>query len=268
MKSLHSILQKLREDAWYTQEELANMLGISRVTLANIESGKRDAHDMLSKYRDIFDMREEKIKKWDIMYPEMPVKPANKEKFKELLLYILYEVGMKPNIGKTVLYKLLYFCDFNFYELYGKSITGMQYIKLPKWPAPYKFDTIIEEMKTDNEILTVESEYKWYKQQKYFPNRHYQRIFSREEELIIKQVLETLSDANASDISEYSHKDAPWKETKDMEIIEYDLVKKREYPYSILQSEQIKQKNMQAFQSNDAFNFLLDEPDLYDDYVK
>jgi hypothetical protein len=66
------------------------------------------------------------------MYPEMPVKPANKEKFKELLLYILYEVGMKPNIGKTVLYKLLYFCDFNFYELYGKSITGMQYIKLPK----------------------------------------------------------------------------------------------------------------------------------------
>lgn len=266
MKNLHAILQKLREDAGYTQEELANMLGVSRVTLANIESGKREAHDMLSKYRDIFDMREEKIKKWDIGYPEMSVKPANKEKFKELLLYILYEVGMKPNIGKTVLYKLLYFCDFNFYELYGKSITGMQYIKLPKGPAPYKFDSIIEEMQKDNEILTVESEYKWYKQQKYFPNRHYQRIFSRQEESIIQQVLATLSDVNASDISEYSHKDAPWKETKDMDIIDYDLVKKREYPYSVLQKIKKKQEAQQFAKVSWFFDDLANEPDLYEDY--
>lgn len=266
MKSLHSILQKLREDAWYTQEELANMLGISRVTLANIESGKRDAHDMLSKYRDIFDMRETNIKLGDIDYPEFSVSPGNTEKFKELLLYILYKVGMKPNIGKTVLYKLLYFCDFNFYEMYGKSITGIQYIKLPKGPAPYKFDAIIEEMKEENEILTVDSEYKGYRQQKYMPNRHYQKVFFPQEIEVIKQVLETLSDVNASDISEYSHKDAPRKETKDMEIIEYDLVKKRNYPYSVLQKIQKKQEAQQFAKATWFFNDLANEPDLYEDY--
>jgi len=40
------------------------------------------------------------------------------EKFKEVLLYILGKVGSKPNIGQTVLYKLLYFIDFNYYEKY------------------------------------------------------------------------------------------------------------------------------------------------------
>ena len=33
----------------------------------------------------------------------------NIPKFKEVFLYILNKVGAKPNVGKTVLFKLLYF---------------------------------------------------------------------------------------------------------------------------------------------------------------
>jgi len=48
---------------------------------------------------------------------------------RNVLLYILARVGAKPNVGETVLYKLLYFIDFDFYEKHGRSITGLSYIR-------------------------------------------------------------------------------------------------------------------------------------------
>ena len=53
----------------------------------------------------------------------------NVVKFKEVLLYILSKIGAKPNVGQTVIYKLLYFIDFDFYELYEEQILGLRYIK-------------------------------------------------------------------------------------------------------------------------------------------
>jgi len=53
-----------------------------------------------------------------------------------------------------------------------------------------------------------------------------------------------------------------------MNIIEYNLVHQRTLPYSILAHEKIQEESIAMFQANDAFDFLLDEPDLYDDYVK
>lgn len=39
------------------------------------------------------------------------------EKFKETILYILSKCAENKTFGKTVLFKLLYFTDFNFYQL-------------------------------------------------------------------------------------------------------------------------------------------------------
>lgn len=266
MKNVNKTLQKLRENAWYTQDDLAEMLDISRVTLANIESGKRDAMDFLDRYSIIFDIPAEAIKQGITEIPHINAMPGNTEKFKELLLYILHRIGIKPNIWKTVLYKLLYFCDFDYFEKYGKSITGMQYIKLPMGPAPYKFDVITMQMQKDNELLSINSEYGGYRQQKYFPNRNYQQIFSAQELEVIERVLKNLSDAKASEISEYSHHDKPREMTKDMEIINYSLTKKREYPYSISQRTQKKQEAQQFAKASWFFDDLANDPDLYEDY--
>src|ERR1051325_3696871 len=65
------------------------------------------------------------------------------DKFKNVLLYILERCAGKPNVGETVLYKLLYFADFNYYELYEEQLTGASYKKLPRGPVPYKIDTIL-----------------------------------------------------------------------------------------------------------------------------
>ncbi|MDR3168602.1 MAG: SocA family protein [Candidatus Peribacteria bacterium] len=53
-------------------------------------------------------------------------------KFKQAFLYLLNKVAQKPNVGKTVINKLLYFADFNHYEKYWESITGVDYIKMPR----------------------------------------------------------------------------------------------------------------------------------------
>jgi len=52
-------------------------------------------------------------------------------KLMQTILYILSKCAGKPNVGKIVLNKLLYFADFNHYEKYRASISGDVYIKKP-----------------------------------------------------------------------------------------------------------------------------------------
>src|SRR5665811_2454349 len=59
--------------------------------------------------------------------------------FKNVLLYILERCAGKPNVGETVLYKLLYFSDFNYYELYEEHLSGARYRKLPYGPVPVSY---------------------------------------------------------------------------------------------------------------------------------
>ena len=52
-----------------------------------------------------------------------------KEKYIKIILYIISRCTHKENLGKTVISVLLYFIDFNYYELYGESLTNEVYSK-------------------------------------------------------------------------------------------------------------------------------------------
>ncbi len=80
------------------------------------------------------DVKEEKKAKNQEERISVPTLQVNK--FKNVLLYILEHCAGKPNVGETVLYKLLYFSDFNYYELYEEHLTGAKYRKLPYGPVP------------------------------------------------------------------------------------------------------------------------------------
>ena len=67
------------------------------------------------------------------------VPQKNLKKFKEVLLYILEKVGSKSNVGMTVLYKLLYFIDFDYYEKFEEQLIGATYIKNHFGPTPVEF---------------------------------------------------------------------------------------------------------------------------------
>ena len=81
----------------------------------------------------------------------------NIEKFKQVLQYVILKTESIDNVGKTVLYKILYFIDFNYYELFEEKLTGETYLKYTYGPAPCDFDDVMSELK--NERLIEEK--KW-----------------------------------------------------------------------------------------------------------
>ncbi|MDD3300875.1 MAG: Panacea domain-containing protein [Bacteroidales bacterium] len=162
------------------------------------------------------------------------VPEINLLKFQNLVLYILEKCGGKPNIGETVLYKLLYFSDFNYYELYEEHLSGAIYRRLPNGPVPLKVDVILKNMIDEKQLKPFKTKYFGYLQNRYMPlvNANL-KLFNGAEIDTIDKVIDLLSDMSASEISRYSHEDMPWKASNDMDIIDYELVFYRQAPYSV-----------------------------------
>jgi uncharacterized phage-associated protein len=133
-----------------------------------------------------------------------------------------------------VLYKLLYFIDFDHYEKYEEQLIGATYQKNHYGPTPVEFIKVIDQMITDRELEKVKSDYFQYPQTKYLPLRPPDLTILKASEIqIIDEVISRLGDMNASQISDYSHQDIPWLTTKDGEIILYETVFYRNAPYSV-----------------------------------
>ena len=251
MDTLGEKIKKLREAKEWSQDELAKKINITRITLSHIENNNRQIKpDELRRFADILEISTDQLLgripldeiNLEKIYPSDKTKktmrisvPAkNVKKFKEVLLYILNKIGAKPNIGETVLYKLLYFIDFDFYEKYEEQLIGATYKKNTYGPTPMEFSSIVNDMLANKELEKIKSEYFQHEQKKYLPLRKPRLDFLSANELkLIDDVLNRLSDKNATQISEYSHKDIPWAVTEDQEIIKYETVFYRTPEYSM-----------------------------------
>lgn len=234
-----------------SQEDLAKSVKISRPSLAQIELGNRSV-DILELQQlslilgfslDDFmsegfsasheiEVKEEggaKKAKERIAVPTLQV-----NKFKNVLLYILERCAGKPNVGETVLYKLLYFSDFNYYELYEEHLTGARYRKLPYGPVPQKLDTILNQMIDEKQLKRIKTVYHGCPQTRYLPLEKADLTELRaSEKEVIDRVIEQMSDWSAAAISNYSHKDMPWLASKEGEEINYELAFYRDAPFSV-----------------------------------
>lgn len=158
----------------------------------------------------------------------------NKEKFKNVLHYLISECGSKENVGKTVFYKLLYFADFNFFELYETPLTNESYKKLPHGPAPTHFDIAVDELTKEGKIkVTSKLLYHDRLQYRYTSIKDPQIDFNPEELKVINDVINELSDMNANQISAYSHGDMPWRAAENYDIMKYSFVFYRDPKYTV-----------------------------------
>lgn len=154
-KEIGRRISEIRKSKGYSQDDLAKMLNMSRPSLTQIELGKRNLTVLeLNEITNIlsisidkllsssFTLKEQLVEQekmdeaheYRISVPELKV-----NKFKDILLYVLEKCAGKPNVGETLLYKLLYFADFNYYELYEEHLSGAEYRKLPYGPVPQKW---------------------------------------------------------------------------------------------------------------------------------
>ena len=242
LKTLAVCIRNLRINAGLSQTDLAEKLGIARQSVGQIESGTRDVNSVeLAHIAKLFDVSVDSL-----LNQEEPKKPRpkffgklnivfNAEKLQNTLLYVLSRCGGKPNVGETVLYKLLYFIDFDSFETRSETVTGLQYIKYPFGPVPLPrlYLPVIRGMEEQGVLKIVKQIYHDMAQKKYValadPDLD---AFSGAEMKLINNVIDRLSDMTATQIKTYVHDDAPWLHTEAEEIIDYRLVFERTEPFA------------------------------------
>ena len=174
-----TFIQKIREKQGITQETMATRLNMSRPTYIaieknekslTIEEAKRISEIFNLSFNSLINEKEDEKFSTTIVKEDtqeilnngeirISIPQKNLDKFKEIFLYILSKVGAKPNVGETVIYKLLYFIDFDYYEKYEEQLIGATYIKNHFGPTPVEFKKLVETMVKDNDLEVVKSKY-------------------------------------------------------------------------------------------------------------
>lgn len=250
-------LLELREKAGLTQTAVAKKLGVTRATYIGWETGKREPSlaglktiarfyelspaDLLNPQTETI----EEISNYNFSPDSNDIGPReivkeSPEKLREVLLYMLDKVGAKPNVGETVIYKLLYFIDFDYFEKYGKSITGLTYVRNHYGPTPQArtFTGVVNAMKREHELEVVETHYFKHLQKKYLPvTKPLLTHLSGQELRHVDEVLERLGDKSATELSDLSHKDTPWIVTKNNQPIDYQFAMYRTPVTSVKEAE-------------------------------
>jgi transcriptional regulator with XRE-family HTH domain len=248
-----TIIKQLRKEKGYSQGELAKLIKVSRPSFSEIEGGQKELTiSQAKKLAEAFGLSLEdflnnrvpsgprlvikkdnaKIKKESDVRISVPEK--NMKKFKEVFLYVLNRIGAKPNVGEGVLCKLMYFIDFDFYERYERQLMGAVYIKNHYGPTPAGFPEILEDMEKKGEINHIVNQHYRYQQKKYLPLRKPDlSLITAEEKTHIDWVLARLSDKNAKEMEEYSHRDVPWISAEEQSAIDYETVFYRTPDFSV-----------------------------------
>lgn len=249
-KEIGARISELRKNKGYSQDELAKLIGISRPPLTQIELGKRNVSVIeLQKISDYLSISMDKLLSPNFKIDNTEINFSHKEKsselriskpnlninkFKSVLLYMLEKCAGKSNVSEGVLHRLLYFADFNYYEIYEEHLSGAAYKKLPFGPSPSQFDSIINALITNNLLKRITINHHNFPQIRFLPlEKPDLTILKASEKEVIDRVIDQYSDWSSAAITEYSHNDMPWMASRDGEILDYELVFYRTPPYSV-----------------------------------
>jgi transcriptional regulator with XRE-family HTH domain len=232
-------IRKLRKEYGMSQGELAKRLDMSRPTLVKVENNERRLTKVEEeKARGVFGIVDAHMSMRSDVRVSIPQKKL--EKFKQVFLYVLEKTAGKPNVGMTVLYKLLYFIDFDYYEKYEEQLMGLTYIKNHHGPTPREFVSVVDDMKKSGELEEVKSAYFTYEQRKFLPHRHADlRGLSAQEMAMIDNVLARYAEKSAAELSMLSHEDTPWVAAEEGKNMEYDHVFYRPEKFSVRQYDEL-----------------------------
>lgn len=140
---------------------------------------------------------------------------------------IKYFVANTKNVGRTKLFKLLYFWDFIHFKRYGLSVTGYDYYTFLFGPVPKDLyekiinETLPQDFKDELEFNLFDDRDEEYSEEyKSFKILlHNKRIdldvFSPNELTVLKEVAEIFKYASAKEMTDISHlPQDPWDITK------------------------------------------------------
>lgn len=139
---------------------------------------------------------------------------------------VLFFAHRSTELLKTKLMKLLNYSDMIFYKENGVSISGLRYVHLPYGPVPENFDVLLGKMATDH-IAHIEVIYdNGYEKHQVIPECNISnRVLTDKESEVLERIYDKFKNFGSVDISNYSHNEKGYCETKQGEIISYAYAK-------------------------------------------
>lgn len=242
-----------------SQRSLAKLLDVGSATIARYEKGvlpSESINNLLRKIKDdssyfvsLFHQNKSKLSAKDQKRIEAAISKIDKQIKSDSLLnaylfrnqndqhtiedgfskfdldkftnMVLYFTQNNPKLSKTRLNKLLFYSDFRFFKENSVSISGTTYIHDYYGPVPSDFELLYTLLKDNDEIET-----------KPFNDGHGEmfisaqefnkNLFTNEELKVLKTVSDDFKDYNAKKITDYSHQEKAYQDTKMKAVIPYN----------------------------------------------
>lgn len=145
----------------------------------------------------------------------------NKFDFEKFQNMVIFFIQKNPKISKTRLNKLLFYSDFNFFKENTISISGTTYIHDHYGPVPSDFELLYTVLKDTGTIDT--EPFSDGHGEMFLTHKNFDESpFKNNELKILNEIADKFSNYNAKMITDYSHKEKAYKETKSKEVIPYN----------------------------------------------
>jgi hypothetical protein len=133
-------------------------------------------------------------------------------KFTELLLYVARQLEDDAEGGAVKLNKALWWSECACMRMYGRSISGAEYQKLPQGPAPRRLVPVRERLIANGEARLEHGWYMGYRQDRLVVVTAPElALLTPEEKQLVDQVVNALRGKNAAELSAESHDEMGWR---------------------------------------------------------
>ena len=148
----------------------------------------------------------------------------NDEKYKHTILFFANKIR-NGTLGKLKLMKLLYYLDFDFFEKYGRSVTGDEYLRFENGPVPRMAEKMLKHMQGKEIKIVKRTMPNGYNDQQHIePIATFDpALFSKEEILMMEEIADKWEKFTGTEMKSASHGEAPWIATKPNDVIDYNL---------------------------------------------
>lgn len=135
--------------------------------------------------------------------------PFQREKFRELIVYIAERTADDEWFGDTHLNKVLWWADFDAYRTLGRPVTGARYFKLQYGPAAKPLIPVRDELSEDGDVEVIEPPPGTKRARKTIALRAADpTLFSREELQLVDDRIHDLAQHSATALSRISHEES------------------------------------------------------------
>ena len=211
MSFVSNNVERIRSSHGLTQEQIADVLCVSRATYISVAKGNRDLTtgelEKLSAY-------------FNVPIAEFFDQPRNNEKFKQMYFYILR--FFRDGIPKTKLAKLLYLADFSYYYDNLVSMSGVRYVRREYGPVADIFFELTDDLYEKGKINIKPLDYALIINSTTIEQDD--GLLSDGEKDLLDRICSYWEDKRTSEIVNFTHEQKPWKMCRDGEYIPYSLI--------------------------------------------